>query len=98
MKEEEMEEKKQDQVNLELLMNVPLELSVELGRRKMFLKDLLNLRKGSIVELEKEASEPFDILVNGQPVAKGEVVVKEEKLGVRILEIISPAERIRKLG
>jgi flagellar motor switch protein FliN/FliY len=93
----EMEEKDFEGMNLELLLDIPLELSVELGRRRLPLRELLNLRKGSIVELEKEASEPFDILVNGQPVAKGEIVVQEEKLGVRILEIISPAERIRKL-
>lgn len=94
-----MEEKEREgQVNLEMLMSIPLEISVELGRRKILLKDLLNLKKGSIVELDKEASEAFDILVNGQPIAKGEIVVQDERLGVRILEIISPADRIKKLG
>lgn len=94
-----MEEKEREgQVNLEMLMNIPLEISVELGRRKMLLKDLLSLKKGSVVELDKEASEAFDILVNGQPIAKGEIVVQDERLGVRILEIISPADRIKKLG
>jgi len=91
-------EEREGQVNLEMLMNIPLEISVELGRRKILLKDLLNLKKGSVVELDKEASEAFDILVNGQPIAKGEIVVQDERLGVRILEIISPADRIKKLG
>lgn len=91
-------EEREGKVDLEMLLDIPLEVTVELGRRRMLLRDLLNLKKGSVLELEKEASEPFDILVNGQLVAKGEVVVQEEKLGIRILEIVSPAERIRKLG
>jgi len=91
-------EEREGKVDLEMLLDIPLEVTVELGRRRMLLRDLLNLRKGSVLELEKEASEPFDILVNGQLVAKGEVVVQEDKLGIRILEIVSPAERIRKLG
>lgn len=91
-------EEREGKVDLEMLLDIPLEVTVELGRRRMLLRDLLNLKKGSVLELEKEASEPFDILVNGQLVAKGEVVVQEDKLGIRILEIVSPAERIRKLG
>lgn len=83
--------------NLELLLNIPLEVTVELGKARMLLKDLLNLNKGAVIELEKEASEPLDVLVNDHPVAKGEVVVIEEKFGIRITEIATPAERVQKL-
>ncbi|HEX15494.1 MAG TPA: flagellar motor switch protein FliN [Deltaproteobacteria bacterium] len=83
--------------NLDLLLDIPLEVTVELGRTKMALRDLLNLSRGAVIELNKEASEPLDILVNQQPVARGEVVVMEEKFGVRITEIATPAERVEKL-
>ena len=88
---------KQEGRNLELLLNIPLEVTVELGKARMLLKDLLNLNKGAVIELEKEASEPLDVLVNDHPVAKGEVVVIEEKFGIRITEIATPAERVQKL-
>jgi flagellar motor switch protein FliN/FliY len=83
--------------NLQLLMDVPLQVTVELGRTKMLIRDILELAKGSVVELEKFAGEPVDILVNGKLVAKGEVVVIDESFGVKVSDIVSPAERIQGL-
>lgn len=80
--------------NLDLLKDVPIQVSVELGRTKMLIKDLLSLSSGSIIELDKLAGEPVDILVNGKLIAKGEVVVIDENFGVRITEIISPEKRL----
>ncbi len=82
---------------LELLLDVPLDLSVELGRTRMTIQDLLGLGPGSVVELDKIAGEPLDILVNGRLVARGEAVVVNDKFGVRITDIVSPAERIARL-
>jgi flagellar motor switch protein FliN/FliY len=82
---------------LELLLDVPLDLSVELGRTRMSIQDLLSLGPGSVVELDKIAGEPLDILVNSRLVARGEVVVVNDKFGVRITDIVSPSERIAKL-
>ncbi len=82
---------------LELLMDIPLEISVELGRVKMEVREVLGLSAGSIVEINKAAGEPVDVLVNGRPVARGEVVVIDENFGVRITEILSPRERLGKL-
>ncbi len=83
--------------NLQLLMDVPLQVTVELGRTKMLIRDILELAKGSVVELEKFAGEPVDILVNGKLVAKGEVVVIDENFGVKVVDIVTPAERIQGL-
>ncbi len=89
----------QDEGNgLDLLMDIPLEISVELGRVKMLVKEVVDLGTGSIVEIEKAAGEPVDVLVNGRLVARGEVVVIEDNFGVRITEIVSPQERLAKLG
>jgi flagellar motor switch protein FliN/FliY len=82
---------------LELLLDVPLDLSVELGRSRMSIQDLLGLSPGSVVELDKVAGEPLDILVNDRLVARGEAVVVNDKFGVRITDIVSPAERIARL-
>jgi flagellar motor switch protein FliN/FliY len=79
-------------------MDIPLEISVELGRVRMFVKDVLDLGTGSIVELDKAAGEPVDVLVNGRLVAKGEVVVIEDNFGVRITEILTPQERLTRLA
>jgi flagellar motor switch protein FliN/FliY len=79
------------------LLDIPLELTVQLGKTKMLIKDLLQLGKGSVVELDKLAGEPMEILVNNKLVARGEVVVANEKLGVRLTDIISPSERIKQL-
>jgi flagellar motor switch protein FliN/FliY len=79
------------------LMHIPLKLSVELGRTQKLIKDILDLSQGSIVELDKLAGEPVDILVNDQLIAKGEVVVIDENFGVRVTEIITQWDRIQKL-
>lgn len=83
--------------DLDFLLDIPLEITVELGRKKMPIKDLLQLGQGSVIELEKVAGEPMEILVNNKLVAKGEVVVVNEKFGVRLTDIISPSERINQL-
>jgi flagellar motor switch protein FliN len=82
---------------LDLLLDVPLDLSVELGRARMSIQDLLNLSPGSVIELDKIAGEPLDFMVNGRLVARGEAVVVNDKFGVRITDIISPSERIARL-
>lgn len=87
-----------DDTGLELLLDIPLEVSVELGRVRMVVKDVIELGSGSIVEIDKAAGEPVDVLVNGRLVARGEVVVIEDNFGVRITEILSPADRLAKLN
>lgn len=84
--------------NIDLILDVPLEISVVLGRTKKNIKDILNLGTGSLIELDKLAEEPVDILVNGKKVAYGEVVVVDENFGVRITSIVSNEERIKSLG
>jgi len=83
---------------LSLLMDIPLEISVELGRVKMLVKDVVELGTGSIVEIDKAAGEPVDVMVNGRLVARGEVVVIEDNFGVRLTEILNPQERLNRLG
>lgn len=83
---------------LELLYDIPLEVSVELGRVRMVVKDVIELGSGSIVEIDKAAGEPVDVMVNGRLVAHGEVVVIEDNFGVRITEILSPADRLSRLN
>jgi flagellar motor switch protein FliN len=83
---------------IELLLDVALEVSVELGRSHMSIGDILGLRTGSVIELDKLAGEPVDVSVNGTLVARGEVVVVDEKFGVRITEVVSRARRIASLG
>jgi len=83
--------------NLDFILDIPLKVTVELGRSSVLIKELLLYGQGSIVELDKAAGDPLDIFVNGKLVAKGEVVVVNEKFGVRISEIISPVERIESL-
>ena len=78
-------------------MDVSMQLTVELGRTKMLIKDILGMGEGTIVELDKLAGEPVDLLVNGKLIAKGEVVVIDENFGVRVTDIISPMERISSL-
>ncbi|MDY7031480.1 MAG: flagellar motor switch protein FliN [Thermodesulfobacteriota bacterium] len=84
--------------NLDLILDVPLNVSVELGRSKMVINDLLQLARGSIIELSKLAEEPLDVLVNGKMIARGEVVVVNDKFGIRLTDVISPSERIQNLG
>ncbi len=88
-------EKNQVEPNMNLLMDVQMSLTVELGRTKMFIKEILGLGEGSIIELDKLAGEPVDLLVNGKLVAKGEVVVIDENFGVRVTDIVTPSERIK---
>jgi flagellar motor switch protein FliN/FliY len=84
--------------NLDFIIDIPLEVSVELGRTRMLIKDLLQLGQGSVIELNKLAGETLEILVNQKLVARGEVVVVNEKFGVRLTDIISPADRVKQLG
>jgi flagellar motor switch protein FliN/FliY len=84
--------------NLDLILDIPLRVSVELGRTKILIQDLLKLHKGSILELNKLAGEPLEVLINDRVVAKGEVIVLNEKFGVRFTDIVSHAQRIRELG
>ena len=83
--------------NLELVMDIPVQLTVELGRTKMPIRNLLQLAQGSVVELHELAGEPLDVFVNGCLVAQGEVVVVNEKFGIRLTDIIAPTERLKKL-
>jgi flagellar motor switch protein FliN/FliY len=83
--------------NFDLLLDIPLEVTVELGRATLPLRDLLALAAGSVVELEKLAGEPLDVLVNGKLVARGEAVMANDRFGVRLVDVVSPSERIVKL-
>lgn len=83
--------------NLNLIMDIPLKVTVELGRTKMPVSELLNLTQGSVIELMKLAGEPMEVLVNEKLIARGEAVVVNEKFGVRLTDIISPTERIEQL-
>ena len=83
--------------NLDFILDIPLKVTVELGRTNVIIKDLLQLGQGSVLELDKLAGEPLETLVNGKLVAKGEVVVVNEKFGIRLTDIISPIERIETL-
>jgi len=84
--------------DLDFLLDIPLEISAELGRTKILVNDLLQLGQGSVVELTKLAGEPLEILINQKLIARGEAVVVNEKFGVRITDIISPIERVKQLG
>jgi flagellar motor switch protein FliN/FliY len=86
------------QMDLDFILDIPLSLSVELGRSRMLINELLQLGQGSVIELTKIAGEPMDVYVNRRLIARGEVVVVNEKFGVRLTDIISPAERISKLA
>ncbi len=83
--------------NIGLILDVPLQVTVELGRRRMLIRDVLELGKGSLIELDKLAGEPVDVFVNGKLIAKGEVVVIDENFGVKITSIVSPVERVQNL-
>ncbi len=83
--------------DIEFLLDIPVEITVQLGSSRMLIKELLQLGQGSVVELEKLAGEPMEILANSRLIARGEVVVVNEKFGVRLTDIISPAERLTQL-
>ena len=85
------------ELNLEVVLDIPVTLSMEVGRSRISIRNLLQLNQGSVVELERATGEPLDIYVNGTLIAHGEVVVVNDKFGIRLTDVISPAERIRKL-
>ncbi|WP_018869483.1 flagellar motor switch protein FliN [Thioalkalivibrio sp. ALgr3] len=87
----------EEDVNLDMVLDVPVTISMEIGRTRIPIRNLLQLNQGSVVELERLAGEPLDVLVNGTLIAHGEVVVVNEKFGIRLTDVISPSERIRKL-
>ena len=84
--------------DLDMILDIPVQLEVQLGRTKIAIKNLLQLAQGSVVELDGMAGEPMDVLVNGCLIAQGEVVVVNDKFGIRLTDIITPSERIRKLN
>ncbi|WP_018875433.1 MULTISPECIES: flagellar motor switch protein FliN [unclassified Thioalkalivibrio] len=86
-----------EELNLEMVLDVPVTISMEIGRTRIPIRNLLQLNQGSVVELDRLAGEPLDVLVNGTLIAHGEVVVVNEKFGIRLTDVISPSERIRKL-
>ncbi len=83
--------------DIDMILDIPVQLTVELGRTKIAIKNLLQLAQGSVVELDGLAGEPMDVFVNGCLIAQGEVVVVNDKFGIRLTDIITPSERIRKL-
>jgi len=84
-------------VNLDMILDVPVTLSLEIGRTKMPIRTLLQLNQGSVIELERGAGEPLDVYVNGTLIAHGEVVVINDRFGMRLTDVVSPSERIRRL-
>jgi flagellar motor switch protein FliN/FliY len=87
-----------EDVNLDVILDVPVTISMEIGRTQVNIRNLLQLNQGSVVELDRLAGEPMDVLVNGTLVAHGEVVVVNEKFGIRLTDVISPSERVRRLA
>jgi len=86
-----------DDVNLDVILDIPVTISMEIGRTNINIRNLLQLNQGSVVELDRLAGEPLDVLVNGTLIAHGEVVVVNEKFGIRLTDVISPAERVKNL-
>jgi flagellar motor switch protein FliN/FliY len=84
-------------VNLDMILDVPVTLAMEVGRTRISIRNLLQLNQGSVVELDRAAGEPLDVFVNGTLVAHGEVVVINEKFGIRLTDVVSRAARVRKL-
>jgi len=85
-------------VNMDAILDVPVTISMEIGRTRINIRNLLQLNQGSVVELDRLAGEPMDVLVNGTLIAQGEVVVVNEKFGLRLTDIISPTERVKRLS
>jgi flagellar motor switch protein FliN len=97
--EQNQQTKKRDSLkDMDFILDIPLEVSVELGRTKMLINELLQLGQGSVIELNKLAGEPLEIFINRKLVARGEAVVVNEKFGVRLTDIISPMERVKQLA
>lgn len=87
-----------EEIKMDVILDVPVTISLEIGRTKINIRNLLQLTQGSVVELDRFAGEPMDVLVNGTLIAHGEVVVVNDKFGIRLTDVISPSERVRKLG
>lgn len=85
------------ELNLDVILDVPVNVSLEVGRTRMPIRNLLQLNQGSVVELDRQTGEPFDVYVNGTLIAHGEVVVVNERFGIRLTDVISPAERVKRL-
>ena len=92
-----MVEAEKKDMNLDVILDVPVTLSMEVGRTRISLRNLLQLNQGSVVELDRAAGEPLDVYINGTLIAHGEVVVINEKFGIRLTDVISPQERLLKL-
>lgn len=88
---------KSEDINLDVVLDVPVTIAMEIGRTRINIRNLLQLTQGSVVELDRLAGEPMDVLVNGTLIAHGEVVVVNDKFGIRLTDVVSPAERVRKL-
>lgn len=86
-----------DDVNIDVILDIPVIVSMEIGRTHINIRNLLQLNQGSVIELDRLAGEPLDVLVNGTLIAHGEVVVVNEKFGIRLTDVISPTERVKKL-
>ena len=86
-----------EDINMDVILDIPVTISMEIGNTKINIRNLLQLNQGSVVELDRMAGEPLDVRVNGTLIAHGEVVVVNEKFGIRLTDIISPAERVQKL-
>lgn len=97
LKEEKGAEQEKSQRDIDFLLDIPVGITVQLGTTKMLIKDILQLAHGSVIELEKLAGEPMEIMANNRLIARGEVVVVNEKFGIRLTDIISPTERISQL-
>jgi len=85
-------------IKMDAILDVPVTIAMEIGRSRINIRNLLQLNQGSVVELDRLAGEPMDVLVNGTLIAQGEVVVVNEKFGIRLTDIVSPADRVKKLG
>lgn len=92
------EQKEMEKYDIGLILDIPLELSVEFGKVKIVINDLIQLGQGSIVELDKSVGDPLEIYINGKLIARGEVIVVDDKFGIRVTDIISPIERVKSLG
>jgi flagellar motor switch protein FliN/FliY len=87
-----------DEINMDVILDVPVTVSMEIGRTQINIRNLLQLNQGSVVELDRFAGEPLDVLVNGTLIAHGEVVVVNDKFGIRLTDVISPSERVKRLA
>ncbi len=87
-----------EELKLDVILDVPVTISMEIGRTKINIRNLLQLNQGSVIELDRFAGEPMDVLVNGTLIAHGEVVVVNDKFGIRLTDVISPTDRVKKLG